>query len=75
MLQFGLTDDSGAIIYDCNMCIIQATEMVDNSIEQHAFKNVSNCLNTDIYSFLETSGCQSSNLYLNVAHFFSTSVN
>ncbi len=39
------------------------------------FKNVSNCLNTNIYSYLETSGAQSSNLYLNVVHFFSTSVN
>ena len=33
-------------------------------------KNVNNCLNTKIYSYLETSGGQSSNLYLNVAHFF-----
>ncbi len=34
-----------------------------------AFKNVSNCLNTKIYTTLETSGGQSSNLYLNVVHF------
>ncbi len=27
------------------------------------------------YSYLETSGGQSSNLYLNVVHFFNTSVN
>ncbi len=33
------------------------------------------CLNTNIYSYLETSGGQSSNLYLNVVHFFNTSVN
>jgi hypothetical protein len=33
------------------------------------FKNVINCLNTKIYSYLETSGVQSSNLYLNVVHF------
>jgi hypothetical protein len=43
--------------------------------EQHAFKNVKNYLNSNIYSYLETSGGQSSNLYLNVAHFFNTSVN
>jgi hypothetical protein len=35
------------------------------------FKNVNNCLNTN----LETSGGQSSNLYLNVVHFFNTSAN
>jgi len=31
-------------------------------------------LNTNIYSYLETSGVQSSNLYLNIAHFLNTSV-
>jgi hypothetical protein len=45
------------------------------SMEQHALKIVSNCLNTNIYSYLETSGGQSSNLYLNIFHFFNTSVN
>ncbi len=39
-------------------------------MEQHALKNVNNYLNTNIYSYLETSGGQSSNLYLNVVHFF-----
>ncbi len=38
------------------------------------FKNVNNCLNTNIYSYLETSGGQNSNLYLNVVHFFNTTV-
>ncbi len=38
-------------------------------MEQHALKNVSNCLNTNIYTYLETSGGQSSNPYLNVVHF------
>jgi hypothetical protein len=38
-------------------------------------KNVNNCLNTNIYSYLETSGGQRSNLYLNVIHFFNTGVN
>jgi hypothetical protein len=42
---------------------------------QHTLKNVNNCLNTNINSYLETSGAQSSNLYLNVVHFFNTSVN
>jgi len=39
-------------------------------MEQNALKNASNCLNTSIYSYLETSGGQTSNLYLNVVHFF-----
>ncbi len=40
-----------------------------------SLKNVNNCLNTNIYSYRETSGGQSSNLYLNVVHLFKTSVN
>jgi hypothetical protein len=32
-------------------------------------------LNTNTYSYLETSGGQSSNLYLNLVHFLNTSVN
>jgi hypothetical protein len=44
-------------------------------MEQHTLKNVNNCFNTNIYSYLEASGGQSSNLYLNAVHFFNTSVN
>jgi len=44
-------------------------------MEQHALKNVNNCCNTNIYSYLETTGGQNSNLYLNVVHFRNTSVN
>jgi len=40
------------------------------SMEQHALKNVNNCLNANIYSYLETSGGQSSNAYFNVVNFF-----
>ncbi len=43
-------------------------------MEQHTLKNVDNYLKTKIYSYLETYGCQSSNLYLNLVHFFDTSV-
>ncbi len=39
------------------------------------FKNVNNCLNTNIYSYSKTSGGQSSIIYLNVVHLFNTSVN
>ncbi len=40
-----------------------------SAMDQRALKNINNCLNTNIYSYLETSGGQSSNLYLNVVHF------
>jgi hypothetical protein len=36
------------------------------------FKNVNNYLNTNIYSYIETSGGQSYNLYINVVHIFNT---
>jgi hypothetical protein len=41
-------------------------------MEEHTLKNVNNSLNTNIYSYLETSGGQSSNPFLNVAHFLNT---
>jgi hypothetical protein len=44
-------------------------------MEQHALKNVNNSLNSNIYSNSETSIGQSYYLYLNVVHFFNTSVN
>ncbi len=39
------------------------------------FENVNNCSNINIYSYFQTSGGQSYNLYLNVIHFFNHSVN
>ncbi len=44
-------------------------------MEQHALKNVNNCMDINIYSYLQTSGGQSSNPYLNVAHFLNTRAN
>ncbi len=44
-------------------------------MEQRALKFFNIYLNTNIYSYLETSGGQSYNIYLNVVHFFNTSVN
>ncbi len=38
-------------------------------MEQHALKNVNNCINTNIYSYLETFGGQNSYPYVNVVHF------
>ncbi len=43
-------------------------------MEQHAFKNVNSYLNTNIYSYLVTSGGQGYNTYLNVVHFLNTRV-
>ncbi len=44
-------------------------------MEQRTLKNVNNCLNTNIYSYLETFGGQSSKLYLNGVNFSNTRVN
>ncbi len=44
-------------------------------MEQQTLKNINSYLITKIYFYLETSGGQSSNLYLNVVHFFNTGVN
>ncbi len=44
-------------------------------MEQITLKNVNNCLNTNIYPYIKTSGGQSSYLYLDVVHFFNASVN
>jgi hypothetical protein len=44
-------------------------------MEERSLKNVNNYLNINIYSYLETSGGQSFNLYLNVVHFFNARVN
>jgi hypothetical protein len=44
-------------------------------MEQRTLKNVNNCLSTNMYSYLETSGGQNSSIYLNVVNFFNASVN
>jgi hypothetical protein len=44
-------------------------------MEQCTIENVNKYLITNIYSYLETSDGQSSNLYLNEDHFFNTNVN
>jgi hypothetical protein len=53
-------------------CFITSSDQHIGKMEQCALKNVNNCLYTNIYSYLETSGGQSFNIYLNV-HFFNTS--
>ncbi len=60
--------------YNCHIFVVQATDdptysKWPNPMKQQTFKNVNNCLNTNIYSYLETSGGQSSYLYLNVVPF------
>jgi hypothetical protein len=55
---------------------IQTSQAVKSFLmEQHTLTNINNWLNTNIYSYLETSGGQCPNPYLNVVHFFKTSVN
>ena len=49
-------------------------DFIDDQMELHALKNVNNCLNTNIYSYLKASGGQSSNQYLNVVIFFNASI-
>ncbi len=44
-------------------------------MEQRTLKIVNNWFNTNIYSYLDTSGGQSLNQYLNVVYFFNTRVN
>ncbi len=58
------------------MCVFKHTfsDMWKNNGTAH-LKRANNCLNTNIYSYLQTSGGQSSNIYLNVVHFFNTTVN
>ncbi len=48
---------------------------MSSRMAQRTSKNVNNCFNTNIYFNSETSGDQSLNQYLNVVHFFNTSVN
>ncbi len=49
-------------------------KIVNGTAQWAHLKNVNICLNTNIYFYLETTGGQSSNLYLKVIHFFNTSV-
>ncbi len=50
-------------------------QKVNLPMEQRTFKNANNFLNTNIYSYLETSGGQSSNSNINLDHIFNTRVN
>ncbi len=54
---------------------MRLTPGLNPKLEQHALKNVNNCLNTKIDSYLKTSGDPSSHLHLNVVYFFNTSFN
>jgi hypothetical protein len=55
--------------------LITFTFLMYGALEQRTFKNLNNYFNANIYSYLETFGGQSFNLYLNVVHFFNTNVN
>ena len=60
----------GPSFFEADMILLEKTEM-----EQRDLENGNNYLNTNIYSYLKTSGGQSSNLYLNVVQFFNASAN
>ncbi len=45
------------------------------TMEHRTLKNVNSCWNTKFYFYLETSGGQNSNLFLNIVYFFNASVN
>jgi len=59
----------------CNKLYNDWAECYFDTLEEGTLRNVNNYLNTIIYSYLETSGGKSSNLYLKVGHFFNNSVN
>ncbi len=44
-------------------------------MKQQALSNVNNCFNTNIHSYLATSGAKSYNLYLNIVYFFNNTLN
>jgi hypothetical protein len=57
-------------ITNLKQSILETSDIhVRETIEQHALKNVKNYWNTNISSYLETSGGQNSNPYPNVGHF------
>jgi hypothetical protein len=56
-------------LYNINMIIYFATKTAVLPMGQRTLRNVNNYLNTNIYSYLETSVGQSSYLYKKVVHF------
>jgi hypothetical protein len=67
--------NNGCLYCTCPDCLGQCNTARNDPMDQHSLKTVNNCLNYKKYSYLEKSGGQNSNLYLNVVHFFNTSVN
>ncbi len=62
--------------YKTNLCrIIPVDNKQRTAMEEHTLKNGNNYLDTNIFYYLEISCGHSSNHYLNVVHFFNTSVN
>jgi len=70
-----LTPEQAFVILNFSKTFCSLMKWYEIEMEQRTLKNANNCLNTNIYSYLETSGGQSSNLYLNVVHFFNSIVN
>jgi hypothetical protein len=58
-----------------HICPDLALLQLQLAMQQRILKTVNNCLNSDIYSYMETAGGQSYNLYLNLDRFFNASLN
>jgi hypothetical protein len=57
------------------MIVMFVTAAMTVTMEERIKKNLNNCFNTNIYSYLETFGGQIYNPYLIVVHFFNISLN
>jgi len=79
LFSYRYTEMITVLLQDCGFYnlkfLIIVKSISDQPMEHCTLKNVSISLNTNIYSYLETYGGRSYNLYLNVAQFFNTSVN
>ncbi len=79
MIIMSVTDDTiWSITLESSITILEASfkliyDVYNTGIIYNA-QHTLNYLNTNIYSYLETSGGQSYNIYLNAIHFFNNSV-
>ncbi len=58
-----ISEQAVAGLLNKSSCLAPTLEVNKFIMEQHTLKNVSNGLNTNIYSYLKTSGGQSYNPY------------
>ncbi len=75
MLSLSFIDFSLALLKPAKAEEIVMSVATTKIMERRALKTVNNDMNTNIYSYLDTSGSKSFNLYLNVVNFINTSLN